>query len=229
MGLIVGASQVHAHLTKQKSVDEGRCTSDGLVHAEVSPTIVKEVKDSITLLEPGAQVREPAKLILPCGFHIDPRFGWNLVLTNGTQYRRYFENNPVGFAPAFGFSPPTTKSYTLNYRSVRDGELHADSCGDRLKGLVGAPQLCSDGFGTYPDQRITLIAHFDLYEPPRTRVTHWVLREPLITPGFVVAVVEGRVESIFFLPPPDAAGGTITLIIRHRGETFRAYLDTPRG
>jgi len=55
------------------------------------------------------------------------------------------------------------------------------------------------------------------------------MRDRYITPGFIVAAVQGRVESIFFLPPPDAPGGTITLIIRRRGETFRAYLDTPKG
>ena len=229
MAFIAAASQTHAQSPRQKHAQQRRCTSDGLVHAEVSPAITKEVKDSIVLLEPGAQVREPAKLILPCGFQIDPRFGWNLMLTNGTEIRRYRENNAVGFAPAFGFQPEASQSYTLNYHTVSESELHGDKCGERLKGLAGAPQLCSGGFGTYPDEHSTLIAHFSLYEPPTTRVTHWVMRDRFITPGFIVAAVQGRVESIFFLPPPDAPGGTITLIIRRRGETFRAYLDTPKG
>jgi len=229
IAFIAGASQSHAQAAKQKHVDHRRCTSDGLVHAEVSPSITKEVKDSILLLEPGAQVREPAKLHLPCGFRIDPHYAWNLVLTNGTEIRRYRENNAVGFAPAFGFQPQATQSYTLKYHIVSEGELHGDKCGERLKGIAGAPQLCSGGFGTYPARHSTLIAHFDLIEPPTTRVTHWVMRDAFISPGFLVAAVQGRVESIFFLPPPDAPGGTITLIIRRHGEAFRAYLDTPKG
>jgi hypothetical protein len=44
-----------------------------------------------------------------------------------------------------------------------------------------------------------------------------------------LADIDGRVESIFFLPPPDAAGGTVTLILSDKEGTYRAYIDTPKG
>ncbi|MFL6725493.1 MAG: hypothetical protein ACJ8FS_03130 [Sphingomicrobium sp.] len=206
----------------EEAAGERACTADGLIHAEVSPTIAQQVTNSIRLLEPGARVREIAKLTMPCGFHLDPRYGWNLVLTNGTEVRRYTENNAFGFAPAFGFSDQATKSYTLNYRLAADGELHADSCGERLKGVKGGPQLCSSFgsqssfFGTMPNKRSTRLAHF-------------VWHGSVVEEDFPVADLGGRVESIFFLPPPDAPGGTITLILSGRRGTYRAYLDTPKG
>jgi hypothetical protein len=227
--LIAASSLGHAQGAEGKTAVSARCTSDELVHVQVNPAITKEIKNSIQLLEPGAQLREAAKLILPCGFRVDPRYGWNLFVTNGKEIRRYLENNPIGFAPAFGFGREVTNSYTLSYRVVSRGELRDNGCTDRLKGLSAAPQLCSGAFGAYPNRRNTLIAHYGVYEPPKTRVTHWIMRERLIEPGFVVAAVEGQVESMFFLPPPDAPGGTITLIFKRHGGTFRVYLDTPSG
>jgi hypothetical protein len=216
------SSQGNAHPMKQRRLSQRSCTTDGLIHAEVSPLISQKIRDSVTLLEPGARVREAAKLTLPCGFHLDVRYGWNLVLTNGTEVRRYVENNVFGFAPAFGFSEQPPKSYTLNYRLAADGELHADSCGDRLKGIEGAPQLCSSFgsetsfFGTKTHER-------------GTRLSHFVWHGAAIEEDFPLADIDGRVESIFFLPPPDAAGGTVTLILSDKEGTYRAYIDTPKG
>ena len=179
-------------------------------------------------------MRETSKLTLPCGFHIDARYGANLVLTNGTEIRRYLENNVFGFAPAFGFSDAPTKSYTLNYHLAANGELHVQSCTDKLKHIKDAPQLCSGFgsatafFGTKTQKRSTLLAHFIVPAPKGTRVTHFVF-EPPIMEDFPVAIIDARVESIFFLPPPDAPGGTITLILSDKQGTFRTYLDTPRG
>jgi hypothetical protein len=214
--LLAATSQTQAHPSPRS------CTSDGLIHAEVSTDISQHVTQSITLLEPGARLRDIAKLILPCGFHLDARYGWNLILTNGAQTRRYLENNPFGFAPAFGFDEKTTRSYTLNYRPVADGELHAETCGDKLKGLKGAPQLCSS-FGSQTS------FFGGTAEKRGMRVAHFTTKDSTIREDFPVADVKGRVESIFFLPPPDAPGGTITLILSDREGTYRAYLDTPKG
>jgi hypothetical protein len=227
--LLAAASQTRADkgqetraTNKATTPGGGPCTTDGLIYAKVSPAISRRVTNSITLLEPGARVREVAKLILPCGFRLEARYGWNLVLTNGTEVRRYLENNAFGFAPAFGFGEQAARSYTLNYRPVADGELHLDDCSDRLKHIERAPQLCSSFgsetsfFGAKTDRRGTRIAHF-------------VLHGSAIQEDFPLANVDGRVESIFFLPPPDAPGGTITLILTDKRGTYRAFLDTPKG
>jgi hypothetical protein len=221
MLLFACASQTHAHSAKQRRVDKLHCTTDGLIHAEVSPEISQKVVGSIRLLEPGARVREAAKLTLPCGFHLDARYG-SLVLTNGIEVRRYIENNAFGFAPPFGFSQQATKSYTLNYRLAAVGELRSDGCGERLRGIKGARQSCSSFgsetsfFGTRPYRG-------------RNRVAHFVSRGTAITEDFPLADVDGRVESIFFLPVPDAPGGTITLIQSDAQGMFRTYIDTPKG
>lgn len=222
IAFLVVAGTCRAEADASPHPDAHPCTSDGLVHAEVSPAISEHVAESIKLLVPGARLREVAKLALPCGFRLDPRNGWNLVLTNGAETRQYLENNPFGFAPAFGFSQQATKSYTLNYHSVAEAALRSDECKDRLKGIKSAPQLCSSFgnetsfFGARPDGR-------------GTRIAHYVLHGSDIEEDFPVAEVQGHVESIFFLPPPDAPGGTITLVVSDREGTYRAFLDTPKG
>jgi hypothetical protein len=202
--------------------DQRRCTDDGLIHAEVSPDIARHVTDGIRTLEKGARLRDVAKLDLPCGFHIDPRFGWNLVLTNGAEIRRYAENNPFGFAPAFGFGEKAIRPYTLQYKVVAAADLHPDDCLDRLKSVKADLQLCSS-FGS----RTSLFGTAS--GGPTTRLAHYVLRGSRFEEDFPVAEIAGHVESIFFLPPPDAAGGTITIILSDSQGTYRAYLDVPRG
>jgi hypothetical protein len=72
------------------------CSQNGLVHADVGKEIEKQVKASIKTLEKGARLRDIAKLTLPCGFTLYYKFGGNLILTDGKEYRRYLENNPFG-------------------------------------------------------------------------------------------------------------------------------------
>jgi hypothetical protein len=221
MGISVAPS-AYARPGQQGPANGRPCTTDGLIHAEASPDLTQHVTDSVRMLEKGAQIRDVAKLDLPCGFYLDPRSGWNLVLTNGTEVRRYAENNAFGFAPAFGFGEKTTKPYTLNYRAVAGGELHPDGCADTLKSIKADLQLCSSFgsstsfFGTTSDGQ-------------RTRLTHYVVRGSHLEEDFQVAEISAHVESIFFLPPPDAPGGTITLILTDHQGMYRAFLDTPSG
>ena len=199
-----------------------RCTTDGLIHADVTPEITKRVTGLIKPLEKGLRIREIAKLSLPCGYHLDPRYGWNLILANGTEIRRYMENTGFGFAPAFGFGDQAGKPYTLNYRLVAAGELHPDGCVERLATRKTGLLLCT-GFGS--DTSFFGAAR----DTAGTRLSHYVLRDGALQEDFAVADIGGTVESIFFLPPPDAPGGTITLILTDPHGTYRAFLDTPKG
>jgi hypothetical protein len=206
------------HSLRPRLADERSCATDGLIHAEVSAAISEHVTNAIQLLEPGARIRDVAKLGLPCSFRLDARSGWNLVLTNGKEARGYVENNAFGFAPAFGFGEQNEKSYTLNYRPIADGAPRSDDC----RSVKGAPQLCSSFgsqtafFGASPGQG-------------GTRIAHYVVHGSEMAEDFPVAEVQGHVESIFFLPPPDAPGGTITIVMTDREGTYRAFLDTPKG
>jgi len=197
------------------------CTPDGLIHAEVSSVITKRVADLIHPLDKGVQVRDPAKLVLPCGFHIDGRYGWNLILNNGAEVRRYVENNPFGFAPAFGFAHEVAKSYALQYHPVAKGELYPDDCTAKLKAIQADLKLCSGFGGT------SLFA--TKVDGRRTRLAHYVSQGAALQEDFAVAQIDGEVDSIFFLPPPDAPGGTITLILHDRQGTYRVFLDTAKG
>jgi hypothetical protein len=219
MGIAV-APAAHARPGQEGPADGRSCTADGLIHAEVSPGIAAHVNDSVKALKQGIRIRDAVKLDLPCGFRLDPRSGWNLMLTNGTESRRYVENNAFGFAPAFGFGEKTTKSYTLNYRAVAAGELRPDGCIEMVKSLKADLQSCSSFgsstsfFGTTSDGRTT-------------RLAHYVVQGPQLREDFPVAEISAHVESIFFLPPPDAPGGTITLILADREGLYRVFLDTP--
>jgi hypothetical protein len=213
----------HTAVSGNRSAPNDRaCTTDGLIHAQVSQAITKRVTNSITLLQAGARVRDVAKLNLPCGFRLEARSGWNLVLTNGREIRRYKENNAFGFAPAFGFDEQNTKSYTLNYEAVSNAELRVDACSEELKSIEPAVQLCSSFgsrtafFGASSGRRGNLIAHY-------------VVGGSLPKEDFAVAEIHGKLESIFFLPPPDAPGGTITLIMTDQQGTYRAFVDTTKG
>lgn len=200
-----------------------RCTTDGLIHAEESSAITKRVKESIRLLEDGINVRGIAALTFPCGFHLDPRTGWNLILTNGTETRRYVENNPFGFSPPFGFGEKGGKPYTLNYKPVTDAELPSDHCVDQLRNLKNVVQRCSSSigsggsiFGITTDDR-------------RARISYYTLHDSKFSEDFRVAEVNAQVESMFFLPLPDARGGTITLILSDSEGVYRVFLDTQKG
>jgi hypothetical protein len=208
---------------REQAPASGRqCTADGLIHASVSPDITQHVNDAVRTLAKNSRIREVAKLDLPCGFHLDPRYGWSLVLTNGTEFRRYVENNPFGFAPAFGFSERTTKPYTLNYGPVAAGELRPADCVATLEGIKSDLKLCSSFgsstclFGTTSRGQTTLLAHY-------------VVRGSRLEQDFQVAEISAHVESIFFLASPDTPGGTITLILSDRDGIYRAYLDTSSG
>ena len=128
--------QNNGRLERSIAGDGDACTTDGLIRAEVNSDITKRVESVIHPLEKGVQVRDVAKLVLPCGFHIDGWFGWNLILTNGTDVRRYVENNPFGFAPAFEFGEKVAKPHTLQYGPVAKDELHPD---DLCSGTNGHP------------------------------------------------------------------------------------------
>jgi hypothetical protein len=216
------ASSAYARPGQQSPANGRPCTADGLIHAEVSPDITERVTKSVKVLKQGSQLREVAKLDLPCGFHLDPRSGWNLVVTDGTEVRRYVENNAFGFAPAFGFSEKATRPYTLNYRPVGAGELHLDGCIDTLKRIKADLQSCSSFgsstsfFGTTSDGRTT-------------RLSHYVVRDSHLEEDFQVAEISGHIEGISFLASPDSPGGTITLILADDQGMYRAFLDTPAG
>src|SRR5437764_1165761 len=60
-------------------------------------------------------------------------------------------------------------------------------------------------------------------------LAHVAWHGSVVEEEYPVADLGGRVESIIILPPPDAAGGTIALILSGRRGTYRAYLDTPKG
>ncbi len=204
------------------AMSQASCTNDGLIHAEVSPAISAQVKDHITLVANGAQVRDVAKLVLPCGFHLDPRFGWNLILTNGKEFRRYRENNAFGFMPAFGFGEQNTRSYQLRYETIQESSVHVDSCSDQIKDASARLQLCSS-FGS--------ATSFFATSPngSETELAHYVVQDSRVKEDFKVAEIDGSVESIFFLPPPDAPGGTITLIFRDEKAIYRLFVDVPRS
>lgn len=218
--LVIAPSRGPAH--PPNGGDRRSCSSDGLIHAEVGPEIDRHVTDVVRLLEKGARLREAARLDLPCGFRVDPHTGWNVVLTNGSEFRRYAENNPFGFAPAYGFGQAAAKPYTLSPSPVPPDKLSSDDCVARLKGMETDLQLCSS-FAS----RTALFA--TSREGPTTRLAHYVWRGDKPERDFDVADIAGHVESIFFLPPPDALGGTITILLSDDGGLYRVFLDTPRG
>jgi hypothetical protein len=201
---------------------DGPCTRNGLIHAEVSPEITQRVQHAIRIVLNGARVREASQLVLPCGFSLWNRFSASLVLHGQQEYRRYRENNPFGFMPAFGFSRPQATSYELRYETVTANDLHQDECGETVRSHGLHLQMCSSFgsvtqiFGTSGDGDSTLLAHY-------------VVSGTELKEDFRVAEIAWKVDSLFFMPPPDAPGGSITLVLEDDGNLYRVFLDVPRG
>lgn len=212
---------VKTPMTKHDS-NVSTCTNDQLVHASVSPTITSYIKDSIVPLQKGIKIRDIAKLTLPCGFKTDGRSGWSLVLTNGSEVRRYIENNSFGFAPAFGFSDPVEKSYTMKYEDISGDKTQIDSCLDTISHIRSNLKLCSSFGNANSFFGIDLGTH-------ASHLGHYVVQGNAITEDFSLANIDKIVDNIYFIPPPDASGGTITLIVNDGQNWYRAYVDTPRG
>jgi hypothetical protein len=208
--------------TLQSSAPHGSCTNDGRIFAEVSEEISARVKARIRLLQKEARIRDVSRLVLPCGFHLDPRNGWNLILTNGKEFRRYRENNAFGFMPAYGFGDAKAQSDQLGYELIQESDIRRDSCGEVIKKAPVRLQLCSS-FGSATSFFGTVS------EGTKTDLSHYAIEGSLVKQDFKVAEIDGRVGSIFFLPPPDAPGGTITLILRDKKSVYRAFVDVPRG
>lgn len=198
------------------------CTTDQLVHASVGSNITSRIKNSIVPLQKGIQVRDIAMLTLPCGFKIDDRSGWSLFLTNGSEVRRYIENNPFGFAPAFGFSDPIEKSYTMKYEDIPREKIQTDSCINTIASISSSLKLCSS-FGNEE-------SFFGIERSDHTsHLGHYLVLDGAIIEDFPLANINKDVDSVYFIPPPDASGGTITLIVTDGRNRYRAYVDTPRG
>jgi len=201
---------------------DGPCTRDGLIHAEVSAEITQRVQQAIRILLDGARVREASRLVLPCGFTLWNRFSASLVLQGQGEYRRYRENNPFGFMPAFGFGRSPAASYELHYETVAANDLHQDECGETVRSHALHLQICSSFgnasrmFGTSSDGDATLLAHY-------------VVSGSELNEDFRVAEIAWKVDSLFFIPPPDAPGGSITLVLEDHGNLYRVFLDVPRG
>lgn len=198
------------------------CTRDGRIYVDPSGSAVDRVSKSIRVTLKGAQLRSVEKMTLPCNFAVDQRSGMRLIVTDGQEWRSYRENNAFGFAPAFGFSEGRKPPYTLSYEAIPVGDLRTDGCKNVAKGHQPAIEQCASFgssttfFGAYRNGAKTVIAHF-------------TTGGGAVTEDFTVAEVSGAIRSLFFLPPPDAPGGTITLIFEDGGGLYRAYLDVPRG
>ena len=198
------------------------CATDQLVHASVGSNITSRIKNSIVPLQKGIQVRDIAMLTLPCGFKIDDRSGWSLLITNGSEVRRYIENNSFGFAPAFGFSDPVEKSYMMKYEKLASEKVQTDSCFNTIASISSGLRLCSSFGNANSFFGIERSAH-------TSHLGHYVVRDGAIVEDFPLANINKNVDSIYFIPPPDASGGTITLIVTDGQNRYRAYVDTPRG
>jgi hypothetical protein len=198
------------------------CTRDGLIHAEASPAITARVEDVVRLADKSSRIRDVARLTLPCGFRLDRRSGWNLVLTDGKELRAYLENNPFGFMPAFGFSGPAERSFTLRSQKLNAATLRDLNCTDGLARFAARLQLCTN-FGS------TTALFGVARQPGKAELVHYVVQGGELKRDFKVADIDAKVEIIFFMPPPDAPGGTITLILRNRGALYRAFVDVSRG
>jgi hypothetical protein len=167
---------------------------------------------------PGAALRDGARLTLPCGATVDPRSSFQIVLDNGTDVSAYAENNAFGFMPAFGFSGTSPRSYVLHPKPL---------AADRLRDNPCAPAMARDahltrcsGFGS-PSS---------FFAASRHQLAHYVTGpDGVPRQDFVVADLHAAVDSLFFLPPPDAPGGSITLMLNDHGTTYRAFIDVPRG
>lgn len=207
---------------------QASCTSDQRVHVETSADISQRVQRAVKPLGAGVRLRDMSALHLPCGFHIEPRSAMYLVLTDGSEYRLYHENNAFGFAPAFGFSEGPPASEVLDYRKVVPGAASTTSCPARKDHSAPALERCSrfgsehTFFASYATPHGARIAMFD----DRGGLTD---KGGEATEVFLVAKVDGRIESMSFLPLPDAPGGTVTLIYSVGHDVFRAYIDTSRG
>lgn len=214
------------HEARARSAQRGSaappCTTDGAIHAEVSSAITAHAAAAIRIAEPGARMRDAAKLTLPCGFRLDPRSGWQLVLTNGREVRAYRENNAFGFAPAFGFGETVARSYVLRGQAIAESEVADEQCMAWLKAVRSDIQRCS-GFGSNAAFFGTSAANRD------TRLAHYRVQGSTLEADFPVATIAGHVDSLFFLALPDAAGGTITVVVSDGQGTYRAFLDTPKG
>jgi hypothetical protein len=202
--------------------DGERCTTDDLIHAEVSAEVTEQVKRTVTLLGKNLQLRDAARLYLPCGFHPDPRGEGNLVLGNGKETRRYRENNAFGFAPAFGFGTAVTRSYALRSEVIDGATLRPAPCQEVVRQHSMKIEPCAGFgnpglfFGAAPADGFTEIAHY-------TAIGDAVNKD------FPLARVTGSVVGLSFIASPDSPGGTVTLLIDDRGALYRAYVDTPRG
>ncbi|MES2096314.1 MAG: hypothetical protein V4459_06110 [Pseudomonadota bacterium] len=227
LALVLGVQALAAsRKAPEKSADPGPgivpCTTNGLVHGEVSAEITQRVTSSITLLDKYARLRDVAKLTLPCGFTIEGRWTANLFLTNGIETRRYFENNSFGFSLPYGPGDQAGGAFDLKYEAVDVKALWPTGCPDALKSYAADFQLCAS-FGS--DKSFFGVS---------ARGDHHLLAHYLVGPSglkedFKVAETLPAIKTIFFLPPPDADGGTITLIMEDRGELYRAFIDVSHG
>lgn len=206
------------------AADDGamQCAND-VLRVEISPQITQRVERAVKLVEPGARMRAAARLLLPCGFAFQTLAFGNVVVRGTGGYRSYVENNPFGFDPAFGFSGLETKSYDMaRYDEPPADALKPSDCPPNARQLPAALTMCAS-FGSET-------AFFGVGRTgDRHRIAHYVLGSAGLKEDFEVASTTLRVESVYFLPPPDAPGGTITLVLRDKDSLYRVRIDTPRG
>lgn len=200
----------------------GQCAND-VLRVEMSPQIAERVERAVKLVEPGARMRAAARLVFPCGFIFKKLAFGNVVVQGAGGYRRYAENNPFGFDPPFGFSDERPKSYDMaHYDEPSADILEAPDCPAQARQQPAALMLCA-GFGSDT-------AFFGVGRAGgRHRIAHYALGSAGLKEDFEVASTTLPIEAIYFLPPPDAPGGTITLVLRDNDSLYRVRIDTPRG
>lgn len=200
----------------------GQCAND-ILRIEMSQRVTQRVEREVRLVDPGARMRAAARLVLPCGFIFKTLAFGNIVVQGTGGHRRYAENNAFGFDPPFGFSDQGPKSYDMaRYDEPAADVLASSDCPAQARKPPAALMLCAS-FGSKT-------AFFGVGRSgDRHRIAHYALGSAGLKEDFEVASTALPIESIYFLPPPDAPGGTITLVLRDKDSLYRVRIDTPRG
>lgn len=193
------------------------CTTDGLVHVETGAEVKRHLARTVKLKEPGARLRGASRLRLPCGFHVEPSL-FSLILTNGTEHRAYAEDNTLGFAPAFGFRQQRSVDQTLSSQKIPAAEVQQDGCMASLH-QAGLDGVCAS-FGSP-----TLFFAIAKAADGGQRLVQFRSSSGT-SERFTLAEIGDRVVGLSFIQPPDAGGGTVTVLTADGGNVYRFYIDS---